>query len=225
VGLGDRRADGCAVLPLDKCRGSAHDAVLALLAPAGKLSVGLLLHVPQNLPRHALAPFLRACRALDSRGAIAAEHQGNLVALVHTHDKLGAPARTERQNRHGRTAFAHALQLRAPRRNYTPRPRLPRQRWLGWGPRQQSCHGPSLGHSFDRRFITSGKMAGLSAPLPQGGGGKGVKRRWFSTAGAHCAATRNHVRSVLSYPSPRGPSRRKFVAITRDNTRLCWTNG
>jgi len=210
VGLGDQRAARRAVMPLDECRGSAHGAVLAILAPVGKLSVGLALDLAQNSPRCPLAPRLRAGRVLNPRGALAAQHQDNLVTLVHAHDELGAPARTERQNGHGRAALPHALQLRAPRRNYTPRPRLPRQRWLGWGPRQQSWHGPSVGHSFDRRAITLGKMAGLPAPLPEGGGGKGVERRWFSTAGAHCAATRNHARSMLLSPSPRRTSRLKF---------------
>ena len=220
----DARAIRRDVAHLEGCGGLAHGRVVALGGPAGKLSRAARVEIAHLHRDDPLGPALRACRVLDPARALRSEHKHDLALVLDAQHELGASLRAERKQCGHNSAESHRLYLRAPCRNDASRPRCPGQSrcWLGWGARRQSRHGPSVGQSFCTAASTFAGRAGLSAPLPKKGGGKGVKRRWFSTSGAHIAATRNPVRSVLSYPLPRGPSRSKFGAITRENPRLCW---
>jgi len=197
------RADRRGIVNLVGWRGMAHGRVLARLRRGGKALRRTRVERLELRGHHALAPCLRAQRVFDAARAHAAEHQDNFVFVFDAQHELGMAVRVETEQRDNHAAKSDCFNLRAPRRNDAPCPRLPRQRTLGWGTRRQSRHAPSVG----RIFSAAGaglieKMARLAAPLPEGSGGKGVRRLWSTTSGAHIEATRNHARSGLLSPLP-----------------------
>lgn len=95
-----------------------------------------------------LAPSLRLLEGFDALPSHRSKHQDNVAFVLDAQHELRAPALVEREQRDDNAAESDRLQFHAPRRDDAPMPSLPRQRWLGWGSRQRSCHGPSGGHTF-----------------------------------------------------------------------------
>lgn len=144
-------------------------------------------------PHDVLGPLLGLGRVAQALGVLRSHDHGHLAALLDANDHMRPAREFEREHGDHDPATRPSLNLRTPRRNEAPRPRLPREILIGRGSRQslRVCHAPCSPLPRWPCQLPRGLGAGLRLPLPKpGGGGKGNQRPGSSTRTPICSATR-----------------------------------